>query len=221
MSRSSTTHRRLAPRRRPRQRQFGGATPNQLYSNAFPREMKVTMRYVEHLSRTPSSGFSTDYMFNLNSIFDPDLTSTGHQPYGHDQWALIYNRYRVDGAIVTVRIVGSSGGYLTILASNSVTAITSLTIAPESPLSHTLPYASGGPPCTRQITFDLAVVNGVTRAVYNADDRYQAQFGTSPSENLVLHTVWSESFGGTGTAQYEVIIDYQVTMFDLLQQSQS
>lgn len=38
-----------------------------------------------------------NHVFNLGSIFDPDYTGVGHQPAFHDQWATLYNRYRVIG----------------------------------------------------------------------------------------------------------------------------
>ena len=38
---------------------------------------------------------NTNRHFRLNSIFDPDQTSTGHQPMGRDTWAGIYKYYRV------------------------------------------------------------------------------------------------------------------------------
>ena len=33
--------------------------------------------------------------YNGASIYDPNFNLGGHQPRGHDQWELIYNRYRV------------------------------------------------------------------------------------------------------------------------------
>ena len=37
------------------------------------------------------------YIFKANSLFDPDLTSTGTQPYYFDQWKTIYSKYMVEG----------------------------------------------------------------------------------------------------------------------------
>ena len=41
-----------------------------------------------------SNGIAKQYM-RMNSLFDPDQTGTGHQPYYFDQFAALYNRYTV------------------------------------------------------------------------------------------------------------------------------
>lgn len=41
------------------------------------------------------AGAEFDYVFRANSLFDPDLTGTGHQPRGFDQWATFYGQYKV------------------------------------------------------------------------------------------------------------------------------
>lgn len=198
-----------------------GTTSNKIYGMTFPREMKVTMRYVENLLRTPASGLGVDYVFNLNSIFDPDQTGTGHQPLGRDQWSNFYGRYRVDATKVHVKVAGQSSGYLTLLANNTSAAITSSTDAAESPISNTIAYSSGGSAVSLTRMYNLADVTGVTRSVYDADDRYQASFGASPTEVLCLHTVWVDANLGTGAGEYHIELDYFVTMFDPIQQSQS
>ena len=38
----------------------------------------------------------------MNSLFDPNRTGTGHQPYGFDQLSTFYNRYYVTGSKMTV-----------------------------------------------------------------------------------------------------------------------
>jgi len=73
--------------------------------NPFPDKMITNLFYVEEID-FGSAAASNYYQFRLNSVFDPDVTSTGHQPYGHDQLAGIYNYYRVIEC--TFKIVYSS-----------------------------------------------------------------------------------------------------------------
>jgi len=36
------------------------------------------------------------------SIFDPNYTGVGHQPYGHDEWATRYNQYAVISCVAYI-----------------------------------------------------------------------------------------------------------------------
>jgi len=47
------------------------------------------------------------YQFRGNSPYDPDYTSTGHQPLYYDQYALEYERYRCLKSSITVDMVNS------------------------------------------------------------------------------------------------------------------
>jgi len=58
----------------------------------IPQRYIATMKYSQTFLL---SDVSPGWTFNLNSIFDPDRTGTGHQPYGHDTFQTLYNRYRV------------------------------------------------------------------------------------------------------------------------------
>ena len=47
------------------------------------------------------------WKFGANSIQDPDITGTGHQPMGHDQMALLYNKAIVIGSKITARFTNT------------------------------------------------------------------------------------------------------------------
>ena len=68
----------------------------------FPKSQLVELTYCDTVVVPSLDGGSAPYKFRLNSVFDPDLTSTGHQPRGHDQWSTMYQRYCVIGAKVLV-----------------------------------------------------------------------------------------------------------------------
>jgi len=202
-------------------RAFNGIIPNQLYATTFPREMKVTLRYAAFLAQTSTATLALDNVFNLNSIFDPDRTGSGHQPMGHDQWQAFYNRYRVDACKIKITWTDAptTGSIVGLLGNNDATSITDPGTVVESPLSTWKGMAPNGPAVTITKVFDLAVLNGVTRATYNADDRYSSPFGSSPTEVLVGHVV-SYSVAAY-TFSYAVQCEYMVTLFDPLQLSYS
>ena len=70
----------------------------------FPDEFITTIRYVDVYTLTSASnGIAKQYM-RMNSLFDPDQTGTGHQPYYFDQFAALYNRYTVLGSKANCRV---------------------------------------------------------------------------------------------------------------------
>jgi len=62
----------------------------------FPAERTVDLLYVDVVTLTSAYGSLGFNQYRLNSVFDPDQTSTGHQPTGFDQWAVYYNHYVVE-----------------------------------------------------------------------------------------------------------------------------
>ncbi len=57
--------------------------------------MRTTLRYVDSVKLTNTTGALAEYDFRANSIYDPDYSGVGHQPLGRDQFANIYNYYVV------------------------------------------------------------------------------------------------------------------------------
>lgn len=200
-----------------RTQRFGSAIPNQIYAQSFPRQMKISLRYSDTNAKTSSSTLFIDHVYNLNSIFDPDRTGTGHQPQGHDVWAQLYNRYRVDACTVKVVFTNSSpnGTRLGLLGSNDATAITDGNILCESPFGVHKNMTSTGPAVSLIKRFDLAALTGISRPVYNAEERYSAIMGANPGEVIVAHV------GGQAEASftfyYSIDMEFEVTLFDPVQ----
>jgi hypothetical protein len=61
--------------------------------------MRTKLRYGDAFTLTcgASGLYGTEQVYRMNSLYDPDLTSTGHQPYGFDTLATIYTNYKVHG----------------------------------------------------------------------------------------------------------------------------
>lgn len=70
----------------------------------FPKMMKFKHRYCTQVSLTDSAGH-VHYQMRANGLFDPDLSSTGHQPMWFDQLAGIYNHYTVIGSKIKYTVV--------------------------------------------------------------------------------------------------------------------
>lgn len=62
---------------------------------ASPNKMVVKFKYAEPIQLSTTAGLTGVYTFKANDLYDPNHTSTGHQPYGYDQWALLFGHYTV------------------------------------------------------------------------------------------------------------------------------
>lgn len=90
-ARRSRTRKSRAPRRIPR-----------ITQAPFPAQKVAKLRYVENIQVTsPADGVTLALKhYSANSIYDPNNAMGGHQPYGHDQFALLYHHYEVTGATI-------------------------------------------------------------------------------------------------------------------------
>lgn len=165
-------------------------------------------------------GVIVDQRFNLNSIYDPNLTGTGHQPLGHDQYATFYNRYRVYKVsyVVGIACLGANENYkVSIGASNSTVSFTDPSVAAESPTFKTQ-LVSNASPIIMKGSYYLPSINGSTSAVYKADDRFAALFGSSPTEQIVMHIVTSsvgnDAVPTSGKLGFTVNLVYHCELFD-------
>lgn len=69
----------------------------------MPVSGRGTLRYIQTgLNLDPQSTIPGRYFFRANDMFDPDYTSTGHQPLGFDQWMSLYNKFTVTSSKIKV-----------------------------------------------------------------------------------------------------------------------
>jgi len=70
--------------------------------------VNTTMKYVQQVSlASNASGLAAaPWFFNMNGMYDPDQTGTGHQPYGFDQYAALYSLYTVTHVSINIAFHG-------------------------------------------------------------------------------------------------------------------
>jgi len=204
---------------------YGSSSRNALYKQTMPTSMRVILKYTGHFTAQPSAGLSSDQVFRLNSIHDPDLTNAGHQPQGHDQWNFLYGRYRVDKCVVQLIPAnvsgGSASGYLSMHACGTSTAITDPVVASESPKVKTTMVNNGAHNTPVWNSYSMADLAGLTHTQYNSDDLNAAAFGSSPSNGLFLHVTFVDAGLSNATVAFQVNLSYYVTLFSPLQLAQS
>lgn len=182
----------------------------------------IAQRYITKMKF--AADISTDatgnYAINLNSIWDPLRTggASPNQPYGRDQLALLYNRYRVVscGWRITAPNAVSAMQFGT-LPSNEVTAFTAFSDLRETPRAKYVMQHPGGPCIVIKGKSYIPSLVGRTKAQYMADDRYQALMTTNPNEAAILN-ITVANFNGvpiTTGQVLNVLLEYTVEFFDV------
>jgi hypothetical protein len=86
----------VARRRRRRfyRRRGRGRIPK-LYRPVLPQVL-VKLKYMAQFQYNLSAATPVPYFYRT-SLYDPDFTAAGHQPLWHDQYALLYKKYKIYG----------------------------------------------------------------------------------------------------------------------------
>jgi len=188
--------------------------------NPIPQRYICKMKYADTFQIT--SGGGSLYRFNLNSIFDPNRTGTGHQPYGRDTLASLYNRYRVFKVAYALTWFNSTNAVKAAVcpANNEMGASTVSEII-ENPMSKWGIQFPGGSQKTVSGVIDLPSLMGRTKAQYMADDRYQAEQTTSPGELAILN-IFAQTLSDVAvTVDCAISLTYHVELFDRIPLGQS
>lgn len=206
--------------RRVGKRRFGAVRRPRVVVNRalhpIPQRFITKMKYSEAVNTDANGRF----VFNLNSIYDPNRTGVGHQPYGFDTLATLYNRYRVIACgwrIQPAAAAVSAGTAFQIacMPANETLAMFTMSEMKENPRSKYVFQSVGGGIVTLSGKCYIPSLVGRTKAQYMADDRYQADVTTSPSE-LALLNILSATNGDTpAPLGIQVVLEYTVEFFDI------
>lgn len=75
----------------------------------LPRQTYRKLKYIESFSLDSGVGsVLASYTFSCNGLYDPNITSVGHQPYGFDQMMNFYNHYEVVASQIKVTMADSN-----------------------------------------------------------------------------------------------------------------
>lgn len=167
--------------------------------NLFPPRYRAKMRYVVGNNNTLTTGTAgavgTVKQYRLNSLYDPELTDAGHQPYGYDTLTTIYNRYKVHSVEVTAlfTIIGSTADLTPVLHFMPSSATTSMVgFTPEQALEK---------PGTQGL---LLPSSGARKAVWKGRFPISTLLGMSPREFLA-NTEDTSSVVSTNPAKVPIL----------------
>lgn len=167
------------------------------------------LRYSTDVTITPTTGFAGIHTFCANGIFDPDITGTGHQPYGHDTYQNLYASYRVVKSTIVVR------------PTSNTNCIYGVNIAPVSGPITDYDLIKERKGCKFTVFNSNATGSAITQ-YYNENlvgnqDIVSSSFGSNPT-NQWFFNVWCtmQTAAASGAARdFQVCITYDVLMWDM------
>lgn len=220
---------RRARKARQRRRNPGTNIPRKRLGGMIPDRTRITLKYaVAPLAISTDSSVLNTYLFNLNSVYDPDRTGTGHQPFGFDQMATFYSKYCVVGCkwqvVFANNAVGTSQShYVGCCPLNfSTTPTGGLSEYMEQKRNryaisdfHKKPVIVGSVKLPK-------LLGAVNDTAYIADDLHYAFVSASPTDVCCLH-VYSLAVGGQATeiVYASVILWYDVVFMEPRNMGQS
>ena len=187
--------------------------------NGFPPTRTAHLIYNDVIQFTSSTGLLNSHLFRCNSIYDPDYTGTGHQPFLSDTWAGMYNHVTVKGARIKVRWMNGAGetaidvpAYVGVYLGDGTTVpYSSASTFIESQKGDVKLIKSDGSYPTTSCNFSL-------KKFYNIDDvkdnYYRFGHSTStptPPSDVAYFIVWLQAVGShTATLTADITISYIV-----------
>lgn len=187
----------------------------------FPAKMRSRLRYSEVVTLLPTTGVPAPYIFRANGIFDPNQSGVGHQPYGHDTLASIYNHYQVVSSIITMTPTDMGNSQIFGISLTDDTTVQSDYDTIRETKGTRMATCPSNSALVPSVTHQYAQ-NSNFKAGY-ADKACVASYGSSPAEQMFYHC-WAEGENSTATSNsssYLITITYIVDSFELRDLGQS
>lgn len=182
--------RRTYKRKRTYKKKITGPFRRYVQRDPLPTAYRCKLTYT-HTSGLSSGSYGllgTEQVFRLNSLYDPDFTGAGHQPYGFDQMTTLYSTYQVYGVKVQVTCTDPTIDSTYVAAcfqpSTSTATLTGKDqdAIREQPMSITrMINTSGSQKLSFSQYFPIYKLEGLSRVQYAASlDDFSSNVTTSP-----------------------------------------
>lgn len=209
-----------------------GPFHNYVKGDPFAPAILRRLHYTESYSFTSGVAgvLGSEVILNVNSIYDPYQSGVGHQPYGHDQLASLYRKYKVTGVKIKWEWTNpSADGMVVCMTAGSQGMSYSLSglshdQVSELPMSVTKTINdSGSQKAIVSQYFPMHVLLGITKMQFDSDTlSYSAAFGANPSAIPKVRFSAGSITGASGdTIQCKVSMIFYTMCYDRITQQQS
>lgn len=192
----------------------------------FPARTKRVLRYSTNISLVSSVGAVASYIFRANDLFDPDFTSTGHQPMGFDQMMVFYNHFAVERSRIACVFKNQATGTMRCLIRQDADNV-ALTL-PDQILEFgglTTDTLEGkgvyGANKTLQLSVDIPKIQGIARSALTSDPTLRGSASSSPSEVTYFHVQVWDPLGAGGTVGIDILMEQAAWFLEPRDQTES
>jgi len=187
----------------------------------FPERLQVRFRYHDFFTFASTSGIPYLQIFRGNSLFDPDYTTTGHQPFGFDQWKSIYGNYRVFASSIkcTFNAQTSTSGVTETFRAAVVPRLVTTSLASDIPAWTEAPWvqtATGNlfRPTVLNQYMSTAKISSVSPSAVASEDNYQAASSANPTDQWYWH-IYVQT--GDSSTTSNILVDVELVYYAQLE----
>lgn len=186
-----------------------------------PNKAMVKLRYCDTSTITSTAGASNTNQYNISSLYDPDYTFVGHQPYLYDQITSLFNAYCVKAVKIKMKCTACTTPMrVNVYPRFNVAGITSnLSLGEEYKLSSNFMVGIEG--VSKTWYYDIPKIAGApfeTLKNLGAQSVMTASPSASTYWNLQVRTA---DLTSSGTLAYDLEIEFIAEVSQDLMQAQS
>jgi len=196
-----------------------------------PTYTDVRLKYCDQASYDATSSVVAYNCYRANGIYDPDVTGTGHQPQGYDQWSALYQCWVCPWVDVNFTItpgsVATQGVIFGITWQSTPTIVsTDVNVLRELTAGRTAMFVpSSGRPVTIRHRIDNAQLSALSQQAYieQGANGFGGCTSTSPARGSYLFT-WVGTTLSTNepvAVNVNVSLTYGVRFFSPIPQTAS
>jgi len=197
-------------------RKSGYGPSTSLGVGGTPAKVRVVLKYFQSTAYAPGAGVTSTNAFRGNGPYDPDASGTGSQPVNFDDWAILYNRYRVISSKIEWNFQpASNADFLAVCyPSNSLSGLAAASSICQPRAKWRAGWSSLGFVDGKS---GFAITqHATTKAILGEDfgDRFESLVTTTPADPWYWNVQVASIGSSTPSGIVNVLISYDVEFMD-------
>jgi len=190
-------------------------------STGFPDRVRVNLKYSDVITLTTGVAGTALHVFRGNSVYDPDLTGTGHQPLFRDNYAAVYLKYCVTAARMTIKAINTDGTSAALIMCvpsttqfglSDVNAVSTLEQV-SAACTQMMPVASRYPTYLKSYATSTRMLGLRKGQIW--DDSYSSVISSQTSSEWFFNIGLLSANAASGViAKLQILITYTVEFYD-------